>query len=481
MASADAASKEDELTDAPAPGDQPFWAELRQTVVGGRLDYTSGGLGRAVALLAVPMVLEMAMQSVFGLVDVYFVGKLGGDAIAVVGGAESMLVIVFAISAGLSMGTAATVARRIGEKDPEGASLVAAQALGLGILVSLPLAAVGVLFAPELLGLVNVAETAISSNSSYCAILLGGNVTVMLIFLLNAVFRGAGDAMISMKVLWLANILNMVLDPILIFGWGPIPAMGVAGAAVATVIGRGVGVAYQLRTLFRGGSRIRITRADLRRDPRIVRRLVRVSLPAVGQYFIGSAAWLLLYGVLGRFGSEAQAGYTVAVRVIMFALLPSWGMGNAAATLVGQNLGAGRPERAERAVRIAAGCNVLFLGVISFFFVLWAEPIVALFADQASVVSFGRDCLRTVSYSFVFFAFGMVVVQAFNGAGDTTTPTWINFFCYWFLQIPLAWLMSAPLGMGPQGVFLAITLAQSVLAVVSLLLFRRGSWKKREV
>jgi putative MATE family efflux protein len=462
-------------------GEGSIWGLLRQAVRGTQQDYTEGPLGRAVFLLAVPMVLEMAMESVFGIVDVFFVGRLGADAVAAVGLTESLLTVVYSVALGLSMATTALVARRIGEKDPEDAARTAVQAIVIGAAVSVPFAAVGLFGAREVLALMGAPPSVIEAGWSYTAWMLGGNASILLLFLVNAVFRGAGDASVAMRSLWLANGINIVLDPCLIFGLGPFPEMGVAGAGLATVIGRSAGVAYQLRALGRPGGHLRVARRHLAFDGGLALRLLRLSVGGTGQFLIGTASWLALVRILTPFGAVALAGYTIALRVIVVALLPAWGLSNAVATLVGQNLGAGKPERAERSVWIAGLYNMAFLlGVMALF--LWkAEPIVALFSADAEVQRMGALCLRVVSYGYAFYAWGMVLVQAFNGAGDTVTPTWINLFCYWLLQIPVAWVLARGLGHGPRGVFLAITVAESVIAVVGLLVFRRGAWKRKEV
>jgi putative MATE family efflux protein len=462
-------------------GEGSIWGLLRQAVRGTQQDYTEGPLGRAVFLLAVPMVLEMAMESVFGIVDVFFVGRLGADAVAAVGLTESLLTVVYSVALGLSMATTALVARRIGEKDPEDAARTAVQAIVIGAAVSVPFAAVGLFGAREVLALMGAPPSVIEAGWSYTAWMLGGNASILLLFLVNAVFRGAGDASVAMRSLWLANGINIVLDPCLIFGLGPFPEMGVAGAGLATVIGRSAGVAYQLRALGRPGGHLRVARRHLAFDGRLALRLLRLSVGGTGQFLIGTASWLALVRILTPFGAVALAGYTIALRVIVVALLPAWGLSNAVATLVGQNLGAGKPERAERSVWIAGLYNTAFLlGVMALF--LWkAEPIVALFSAEPEVQRMGALCLRVVSYGYAFYAWGMVLVQAFNGAGDTVTPTWINLFCYWLLQIPVAWVLARSLGHGPLGVFLAITIAESVIAVVGLVAFRRGGWKRKEV
>lgn len=458
-----------------------FWRDLREALHGSQQDYTEGSLSRAILLLAVPMVLEMVMESLFAVVDVFFVARLGAAAVAAVGITESLDTLVFALAIGLSMSTTAMVARRIGEKDHESAATTAVQAIILGTLLAVPVAIIGVVFASDLLRAMGAEESIVTIGAAYTQWMLGGNVTIMLLFLINAVFRGAGDAAIAMRVLWVANFLNIVLDPCFIFGLGPFPEMGVTGAAVATNIGRGVGVLYQLYALGRGHSRIQVSRAHLRLDFEVMWRLIRVSVGGILQFLVATASWLGLVRIVAIFGSAALAGYTIALRIIVFAILPSWGLGNAAATLVGQNLGAAKPDRAERAVWISGVCNMIFLGLIAIVFIFFARSLVHLFSRDPEVVAFGVDCLRYISYGYIFYAYGMVMVQAFNGAGDTNTPTWINLGCYWFFQIPLAYLLAMPAGMGAQGVFLAIMISESTLALVAILLFRRGRWKERKI
>lgn len=458
-----------------------FWQDLRAGIRGQQRSYTTGSIGRAVVLLAVPMVLEMVMQSVFAVVDVFFIGKLGPDSVAAAGMTDSMLTLVFSIAMGLSMAATAVVARRIGEREPDKAALSAVQAIALGVALSVPIAIVGIVFAPKLLSLMGASEAIIDAGGGFTAIMLGSNITVMLLFLINAIFRGAGDAVIAMRVLWIANAVNIVLDPIFIFGWGPIPAMGIEGAAIATVTGRSLGVLIQFRALAAGRGHLRVERRHLRFDGTIARRILRVSGTGMLQFLVGTASWVGIFRILAEFGGVAVAGYTIAVRLIIFALLPSWGMGNAAATLMGQNLGAGKPDRAERSVWMAAFSNLVFLSVVGTIFHVFAEPLARIFTTEADVVAVAATCLSIVAYSYPAFAFGMVMVAAFNGAGDTTTPTWINLFCYWVLQLPLAWGLSTTLGMGPKGVFITIAVAQASIAVVGIALFRRGTWKSRSV
>ena len=454
---------------------------VREVMVGSDRDFTEGSIGRAIALLAVPMVLEMVMESLFGIVDVFWVAHLGADAVAAVGITESMLTLVFGLALGLSMATTAIVARRIGEKDPNGASLAAVQGIVIGFLVSVPIGVVGILFTPSLLGLMNATPAIIETGAGYSQVILGSNIVIMLLFLNNAIFRGAGDATVAMRALWLANFINMVLDPCLIFGLGPFPELGVTGSAIATTIGRGAGVVFQLTVLLRGSGRVRISWDQVRLDTTVMFRLLRVSIGGMFQFFIGTASWIGLMRIVATFGGSALAGYTIAIRIVIFALLPSWGMSNAAATLVGQNLGARKPDRAERSVWVTGFINMVFLGCVTIIFLALAEPLIRLFTDDPAVLPYGVDALRYISYGYVFYAYGMVMVASFNGAGDTTTPTYINLFCYWVFQIPLAYALALPFGLGTTGVFLAVTIAESAIAVVGVLIFRRGRWKSRSI
>lgn len=458
------------------------WQSVRGTHVD--YDYTEGSLGRAIMLLSIPMVLEMLMESVFALVDVFFVAHLGADAVAAVGLTEAMLTIIYTLAIGLSIGATAMVARRIGEGDPEGAARAAAQTLALGAILSVVLGVAGAALAPRLLELMGAPPAVVDQGSGFTRVMLGGNMSVVMLFLINAVFRGAGDAAIAMRVLWLANAINILLGPCLILGLGPFPELGVTGAAVATTIGRGTGALYAFSRLVRRGGRLRLARRHLRLEPDVMMRLVRLSSSATFQVFVGMASWVGLLRILSSFGSEVMAGYTIGMRVILFALLPSWGMSNAAATLVGQSLGAGKPERAEAAVWRAGFYNMCFLGVVGLFYFIFADHIVNLFTQAAAgpeVQRYGADCLRIVACGFLFYAYGMVVTQSFNGAGDTWTPTVINLFVFWLWEIPLAYTLAFVFDLGPRGVFLAITISFSALAVVSSALFRRGRWKTRVV
>ncbi len=469
------------MSDSLTPSAEGFWASVREALRGSRQDYTEGPLGRAILLLAVPMVLEMAMESLFAVVDVFFVSRLGADAVATVGLTESMLALVYTVAMGLSIGVTATVARRIGERNPEAAAATATQGIVLGMLVAVLIGVPGVVLAPRLLSVMGASEHVIATGSGFTRVMLGGNLVIMLLFLINAIFRGAGDAAIAMRTLWIANGLNMILDPCLIFGLGPFPALGVTGAAVATTTGRAIGVAFQFWSLRRPGGRVRLDPHHLRIDLPLMGRLLRLSASGTLQVLIGTASWIGLIRILSTFGSAALAGYTIAIRVILFALLPAWGLSNAAATLVGQGLGAGKPDRAEQAVWRAAFYNLAFLGTLGVAFFAFAPAIIAWFAPDPEVTRYGIEGLRIISVGFPLYAFGMVLTQSFNGAGDTWTPTLINLACFWCWEIPLALILATRAGFGPLGVFIAIAVAFSTMAVVSGVLFRRGKWKVRTV
>jgi putative MATE family efflux protein len=464
-----------------ADGRSGIWPTLRDAVRGTPIDYTTAPVGRAVIMLAVPMVVEMAMESIFAVADVFWVAHLGADAVATVGLTESMLTMIYTVAMGLSIGATALVARRMGEQDPAGAARAAGQSIILGILLAVAIAAIGAPAAPALLGLMGATPEVVATGAPFTRIMLGGNVTIVLLFLLNAVFRGSGDAAIAMRVLVLGNALNIVLGPCFIFGLGPFPEMGVAGAATATNIGRGTAVLYQLAILIAGKGRVRLHLHDVRLDFSIMKTVLRLSGSGTIQILIGTASYVGLVRIISIFGSAALAGYTIGIRIIIFALLPAYGISNAAATMVGQNLGAGKPERAESAVWTATRYNMIFLGAIGLVFLLAANPITALFSTDPAVQPFASSCLRIVSLGFVFYAAGMVLTQSFNGAGDTWTPTVINLFVFWLWELPLAWWLSVRLDLGAHGVFIALTIAYSSLAVVSALLFRRGRWKAKKV
>jgi len=422
-----------------------LWSSVREALRGSHQDYTKGNLNRAILLLAIPMVLEMVLESLFAVVDVFFVGRLGANAVATVGITESMLALVMAIGLGVSMSTGAMVARRIGEKDPEDAAIAGVQSIALGLLISLGIGIPAGIFAPQLLQLMGASPEIVASGSGYARVALGGCGAIVMLFLNNAIFRGAGDAAIAMRLLWVSNIINLILDPCLIFGLGPFPHMGVTGAALATFTGRSIGVLYQFYRLLKGTERIHVLARHLRLNVGVMIRLLRVSFTGILQFAIANASWIGLVRIISMFGSAAVAGYTVSIRIVVFFILPAWGLSNAAATLVGQNLGAGHPERARQAVWRTGLYNMAFLGIVGIFFIVFATPIVRLFVNDPAVVPIAAMALRTISCGNIGYAYGMVMLQAFNGAGDTLTPTIVNFFGFWVLELPLAWGLSVGL------------------------------------
>jgi putative MATE family efflux protein len=458
-----------------------FWQTVFEAIRGTHHDYTSGPIGRAIILLAVPMVLEMFMESLFAVADVFWAGHIGPIAIATITLTESMLTVVYTGAMGLSIGVTAMVARRIGEKNPEGAAEAAVQGIALGVIVAAIIGVLGAVLAPDLLAVMGAAPDVIAMGHGYTRLMLGGNIVILLIFLINAIFRGAGDAAIALRVLTIANLINIVLCPLLMFGVGPFPRLGVFGAAVGTTIGRGTGVLYQLYRLWRRDGRVVIHRDQVRLKPAVMRTLLRLSGTGTFQVFVGMASWIGLTRINASFGTDALAGYQIAIRIIIFALLPAWGLANAAATMVGQALGAGKPERGEAAVWQAAFYNLIFLGAAGLCFVVFANPIAHAFTKDPIVASIAARCLRIISYGYLFYAYGMVLTNSFNGAGDTWTPTWLNLFCFWLWEIPLAWLLARHFNLGPQGVAWAVTIAFSTLAVASAVLFRRGRWKLKAV
>ncbi len=464
-----------------SPPAQSFWRSVAQALRGEQHDYTSLPLNRAVLLLAVPMILEMLMESLFTVVDIFWVARLGRDAIAVVGLTESVMSLIFAVAIGISFAATAIVARRIGEKNPALAAQAAGQILVLGITLASGIGLVGGWFAGDILSLMGADPAVVAQGTDYARVMLGGNATVFLIFVINAIFRGAGDASLAMRTLILANGLNLILDPCFIFGWGPFPEMGVTGAAVATNIGRGVGVLYQLWHLTGKPSHIRIHWSDLRPRAESLLVIIRTSGNGIAQMLIATTSWVGLFKILAVFGSPVLAGYTIAIRVIIFALMPAWGLANAGATLVGQNLGANQPDRAAAAVKIAAKFNAILLGVVGLVFIVFARPIVGLFTQDPEVFAHGVRALWIVSLAFPLYAIGMCLEGAFNGSGDTATPTRLNFFCFWCGQVPLAWLLAQPLGLGPLGVYIAVPVSFTVLTLWSGVLFRRGKWKQKRI
>ncbi len=458
-----------------------FWSDVAHALKGEQHDYTKETLNRAILLLAVPMVLEMLMESLFAVVDVFWVSRLGRDAVAVIGLTESVMSLIYAVAIGISFAATAIVARRIGEKDPERAARSAAQIIMLGVTVSAGLGVLFGWFAPDILRLMGASPAIVEMGSDFARIMLGGNVTVFMIFLINAIFRGAGDAVLAMRTLWLANAFNIVLGPCFIFGWGPFPEMGVTGAAVATNIGRGIGVLYQLWHLAGHSSRVRVRLQHFRPQFDVLKGIITTSGNGILQLVISTTSWVGLFKILSMFGSAALAGYTIAIRIVVFALMPAWGLANAGATLVGQNLGAQQPDRAEAAVRIETRFNVLLLGIVGAGFVIFAYPLVSLFTSDPETLTYGARALWIVSLAFPLYAAGMCLEGAFNGAGDTWTPTRLNFFCFWLGQVPLAWILADVLGLGAMGVFIAVPVSFSVLALWSAVLFKRGKWKLQKV
>lgn len=451
---------------------------IKEALRGSDQDFTEGNLNRAIFLLAIPMIVEMSMESIFAVVDIFFVSKLNdSNAVAAIGYTESVLSILYSLAMGLGMGATAIVARRVGEQDKEGASIAAVQAIYLGLGVSFTISMVGIFYYKEILLLMGASQGVITSSSSYAFWMFAGNYSVTFLFLINAIFRGAGNAAIAMKALLLANVLNMILDPIFIFGWGPIPAMGVEGAAVATNIGRGIGVLFQVYFLLNGLSIIKIKWSNLAIRSKIIFNVIKVSGGSILQFIIGSASWIFLMKLMSTFGDNAVAGYTIAIRVFIFTLLPSWGLANAGATLVGQNLGARQPERAETSVWRAAYFNAFFMVFVMILFLTIAPSIIGIFSQQTEVLFYGVQALRYVSLGYIFYGYGMVVAQGLNGAGDTYTPTILNVFGFWVFQIPFAYLAAIQFGWGPKGVFIAIALAESLMAIAGIIIFRRGKWK----
>ncbi len=455
---------------------------VRQSLNGELQDYTTGSIRKAVILLAIPMMLEMCMESVFAVVDIYFVSHLGKHATSTVGLTESVITIVYSLAIGISMAATAMVARRVGEKDAEGASKAGMQSIFISLAITIAISIPGFFYSKDILRLMGAEEAAVEIGVGYTRVIMGGSLVIMLLFLINGIFRGAGDAMMAMKSLWLANICNIILCPLFIRGLGPIPAFGVTGAAMATTIGRGIGVCYQLYHLFNGKRLIQFTIKHLVPDFKIIRSIVAIAWPATLQFLIGSGSWIVLASLVVTTGhSDASAGYQIAIRIVMFFILPAWGMSNAAATLVGQNLGALQPQRAEDSVIKTAKYNAIFMALVSLILLIFAPFIISFFTKEASVANYAILAVRIVSAGYVFYGVGMVMANAFNGAGDTKTPTVINLFGFWFFQIPLAWMLAKPLAMGPTGVFIAIPVAETAISIAAYILFKKGKWKLKKV
>ncbi len=458
-----------------------YYNDLQEAITGTQQDFTKGSIRRAIFLLSIPMVLEMIMESVFAVVDIFFVSKLGAEAVATVGLTEALLTIIYAVGIGFAMGATALVSRRVGEKDYKAAATAGFQAILIGTLSSIPIMLAGIFFAKDLLLMMGASEDILENYSDYMAIMLGTNIVIMLLFINNAIFRSAGDAVIAMRVLWFANILNIILDPCLIFGLGPFPELGIKGAAIATSTGRGIAVLYQIYLLAKGSKRIRILYENIKVVPKVMWKLIVISSGGIGQYLIATASWVAMVRIISIFGSEVLAGYTIAIRIIIFALLPSVGVSNAAATLVGQNLGANEPDRAERSVYSTAKINTIVMGLIGAILFIFPGFFFRIFMQDPLVIENGAVCLRIIAAGFIFYGLGMVMVNSFNGAGDTRTPIWINFFCFWLLEIPLAYFLSVNTELEQNGVYIAILVAESAMTISAFLLFRKGKWKLKKV
>ena len=463
------------------PVKNSIWQELKEAIRGSEADYTQIKVGKAIFLLAVPMILELIMESVFAVVDIYFVGSLGASAVATVGLTETYLFLLYSIAMGISMAVTAIVARRIGEKEKDKAGVTAVQAIFIAVIASIPFSLAGIFFAKDLLALMGGDQWVLQHGYGYMQWMLGGNIVIMLLFMINAIFRGAGDAAIAMRVLWIANGFNIILDPMLIFGWGPIPAYGIEGAAMATNIGRGVGVALQVWMLFKGGKHIKVLKSYLTINGEIITQIIKTSLGGIGQMIVAMTSWIFIMRIISEFGSQAVAGATIAIRIMMFSMMPAWGMSNAAATLVGQNLGAKQPDRAERSVWITGFWNMAFLVCVAVVFFLFSDKLIGIFTNDAGVITVGSEWLHIVSYSYFVYGWWMVSCQAFNGAGDTVTPTKINLVFFWMIQIPLAYTMSKILDLGYIGIFWAIFISETSVGLFTLWLFTRGKWKNVQV
>ncbi len=459
-----------------------FFALIKQSLKGGEHDYTQGSLRGAIVLLAIPMILELSLESVFAVVDIFFVSKLGANAIATVGLTESAITIIYSIAIGLSTAATAVVSRRIGEKDPEGAAHAGMQSLWIALMVTAVLSIGGIIFAADILRLMGASEDVVRDGTMFTRIMLGGSLSIILLFLINGIFRGAGDAAMAMKSLWIASLINIILCPTLINGYGPFPELGLKGAAIATLIGRSTGVLYQCYHLFKGAGTIKVKRNHFAWDTPVIKTIVKVATPATLQFVIQSGSWIVLAALVAHTGgTDASAGYQIAIRNIVFFILPAWGLSNAAATLVGQNLGAKQPERAEQSVYLTMKYNAIFMGIVMLIFIFFASPIISIFTTIPEVHRYGVTSLQIVGAGFVFYGIGMVMIQALNGAGDTKTPTWINFIGFWLFQIPFGYLLSKTFGLGPLGAFVAIPVAETLIALASWYFFRKGKWKTIKV
>ncbi len=458
-----------------------IWQHIKNAISGTEADYTAIPMKKAIFLLAVPMILELVMESTFAVVDIYFVSKLGASAVATVGLTETYLFLLYSIAMGLAMAVTAIIARRIGEKNKESAGTTAVQSIILAILASLPFSLAGIFFAKDLLALMGADQWSIDNGYRYTQWMLGGNIVIMLLFVINAIFRGAGDAAIAMRVLWISNGMNILLCPLLIFGWGLIPALGIEGAAIATNIGRGTGVLVQLWFLFKGNKRIQVRLSELYWDAKSMLGILRTSIGGIGQMIVAMTSWIFLMRILAEVGSEAVAGATIAIRLMMFTMMPAWGLSNAAATLVGQNLGAGSPDRAESAVWKTGSYNMVYLLIVSVIYFAFNDSLMRIFTDDSKVIEIGAEWLRILSFSYFVYGWWMVSTAAFNGAGDTSTPTYINLVFFWLIQIPLSWYLAISLGWEQSGVFWGVFFSETSVGLFTLWLFSRGRWKTVKV
>ncbi|HEY2721974.1 MAG TPA: MATE family efflux transporter [Chitinophagaceae bacterium] len=456
-----------------------FFSLVKESIRGNERDYTTGSIRQAIILLAIPMILELTLESVFAVVDIFFVGKLGSTAIQTVGLTESVISIIYTIGIGLSIGVTALVARRIGEKNPEAASHAGAQAILVSLIVTIIISIVGILYGPEILKVMKADDEVVKQGAVFTRIMLGGSLVIILLFLINGIFRGAGDAVIAMRSLWIASGINIILCPCLINGYGPFPELGLKGAAIATTIGRGIGVVYQCYYLFNTKRTIKIKRSHFNWDWPVIRSLAKISWPAVVQFFIASGSWIILSRLVAEIGGKnASSGYQIALRNVVFFILPAWGLSNAAATLVGQNLGAKQIERASQSVLLTAKYNAIFMSFVMLLFILFAGPIIGIYTRDSAVQSVGITALQIIGSGYIFYGIGMVMIQALNGAGDTRTPTWINLIGFWLFQVPLAYFMAKILNWGPTGAFISIPVAETAIAIAAWILFKKGKWKK---
>ncbi|MEI9944299.1 MAG: MATE family efflux transporter [Chitinophagaceae bacterium] len=461
-----------------------FFSLLKQSLKGGEHDYTQGSIKTAIVLLAIPMILELSLESVFAVVDIYFVGHLPNskNAIATVGLTESVITIVYSIAIGLSTAATAMVARRIGEKNPEGAAHAGAQAILISLVTTIIISSIGVVFAPDILKIMGAEPEVVKEGVVFTRIMLGGSVVIILLFLINGIFRGAGNAAIAMRSLWIASIINIFLCPSLIYGFGPFPELGLKGAAIATTIGRGIGVLYQCYYLFKGNKTVNLKASHFKWDWPVSKAIIKIAWPATFQFIIASGSWIVLAQLVATTGStNATAGFQIALRNMVFFILPAWGLSNAAATLVGQNLGAKQPERAEQSVMLTAKYNVIFMAFVTLLFVLFASFIVNIYTKDPEVRAVGTLALQVIGSGFIFYGIGMVMIQALNGAGDTRKPTIINLAGFWFFQIPLAYLLTKGINWGPTGAFISIPVAETAIAIAAFLVFKKGKWKQVKV